>query len=261
MFGRKNRRRKRLAALPFPAAWEEILRAQVPLYRRLPAADRRELRGHIQVFLSEKRFEGCAGLAITDEIRVTIAGHACLLLLRRPTDYYPRLVTVLVYPHPFVVDHETPGPAGMILASRRTLLGQSWRHGVVILAWDAIEHKAMAVEDGHNVAFHEFAHQLDEEDGSANGVPVIASPSLYRAWARVLGRDYEQLVRDAESGLPSVLDAYGATHPAEFFAVATESFFESPLRLRARHGELYDVLKQYYRLDPAALLDRAAPGD
>lgn len=252
MFGLKQRWRRRLVLLPFPAEWVGIMERNVPFYGRLTPEDQRELQKHVRVFLSEKRFEGCGGLGITDEIKVTIAAYACVLLLHRETDYYPLLVTILVYPHTFVVEQYEAGPAGQAVKSARTLTGESWRHGNVVLAWDAVQRCGFDLHDGHNVVFHEFAHQLDEEDGSANGAPPLPKRSMYAAWARILGRDYAQLVSDAALGRPSSLDTYGATNPAEFFAVATESFFEAPVSLREQHPELYDELKLYYQQDPAS---------
>jgi Mlc titration factor MtfA (ptsG expression regulator) len=256
MFGLIHRRRQQLRAKPFPAEWVEIIQRTVPFYARLPQDDQRELQGHIQVFLAEKRFEGCGGLTLTDEIRVTIAAYACVLLLHRETDYYPLLVTILVYPHPFVVSRYQAGPAGQVVEADQALAGESWRHGNVALAWDEVQHSAFDPQDGHNVVFHEFAHQLDEEDGSANGAPVLPRRSMYGAWARILGTDFAELVRDAEEGRASVLDQYGATNPAEFFAVATEAFFEQPVMLRSWHPQLYAELMLYYQQDPAARLAR-----
>ena len=181
-----------------------------------------------------------------------IAAYACVLLLHRDTGYYPLLVTILVYPHTFVVSSYQAGPAGQVLESTRMLVGESWRHGNVVLAWDEVQHSAFDLHDGRNVVFHEFAHQLDEEDGSANGAPLLPRRSMYGAWARILGEDYAELVRDAEAGRSSCLDQYGATNPAEFFAVATESFFENPVMLRDRHPRLYAELRLYYQQDPAA---------
>lgn len=250
MFGFKRRRRERLAAEPFPPEWVGILERNVPHYHRLTPADRRELQGRIQVFLAEKRFEGCGGLMITDEIRVTVAAYACILLLHRETDYYPLLVTILVYPQSFVVERYQKGPGGMPVEGLQTLAGESWRHGNVVLAWDAVKRAAFDLHDGHNVVFHEFAHQLDEEDGRTDGVPLLSGRS-YTAWARILGREYAQLMADAEQDRSTVLDTYGATNPAEFFAVASECFFDNAVRLREQHPQLYETLRQYYQQDPA----------
>jgi Mlc titration factor MtfA (ptsG expression regulator) len=247
----KQRRRERLRSEPFPPEWEAILRRNVPCYARLIEADRRELQGHIKVFLAEKHFEGCGDLELTDEIRVTIAAQACLLLLHRETDYYPRLITILVYPHAYVAKSVEPIGGGVVLEGETCRLGEAWTGGVVVLSWDDVRAGAGDIHDGHNVVLHEFAHQLDQEDGAADGAPILDRRSMYVAWARVLGSEYEQLRRDAERGRQSVLDDYGATNPAEFFAVATECFFEKPNQMKKKHPELYEELKEYYRQDPA----------
>lgn len=224
----------------------------MPLYERLPVPLRGELEGHVQVLVAEKHFEGCGGLTLTDEIRVTIAGHAALLLLGRDPHYFPNLITILVYPSTYVVPVEDRD--GAIVTEREDeRLGESWRRGVVVLAWDAATSGARALGDGDNVILHEFAHQLDTEDGAADGVPYLDRPSDYAAWARVLEPEYRRLRSQPET---SILDEYGATDPAEFFAVATETFFERPEQLRERHPALYAELSRFYNLDLAALPKR-----
>ena len=159
----------------------------MPLYARLPEADREELRGHILVFLAEKRFEGCGGLEITDEIKVTIAAHACILLLHRKTDYYPGLKSILVYPDAFVVPDVHHVVEDMVLEGDDVRLGESWHHGAVVLSWDDVRRSAADVRDGQNVAFHEFAHQLDSSGGRGDSTPVLKDHSSFIAWARSLG--------------------------------------------------------------------------
>ena len=249
MFGFFTRRnRERIRSAPFPAAWERIIARNCPFYGRLPEADRRELRGHVQVFLAEKYFEGCGGLEMTDEIKVTIAAQACLLLLHRDSDYYRRLVTILVYPTAYVARAVEPIGGGFVIEGEQGRLGEAWKDGVVVLSWDDVRSGAADARDGQNVVLHEFAHQLDQEDGAADGAPILEGRSHYAAWARALGAEYEQL----RKGRKSVLDRYGATNPAEFFAVATECFFEKPAQMLRKHPELYDELKAYYQQDPAA---------
>lgn len=236
----------------FPDDWLRILERNFPLYARLPQPDKEELRQHILVFLAEKNFEGCAGLKITDEIRVTIAAEACLLLLHRRTDYYPGLSSILVYPHAYVALRRERDEIGVITEELETRLGESWPHGSVVLSWDDVRSSAAYFHDGHNVVFHEFAHQLDIEDGrSADGSVVMPRRSMYRAWARVLGKEFDRLRRDAGDDRPTLIDKYGAEDPAEFFAVATEAFFTKPLSVKERHPELYEELKLYYQQDPA----------
>jgi Mlc titration factor MtfA (ptsG expression regulator) len=250
----KRRRRERLRRAPFPRAWLEIIEKNVSLYRRLPQEDRRELHGLIQIFLAEKYFEGCGGLELTEQIKVTIAAQACLLLLHRQTDIYPRLVTVLVYPSAYLVKRKTDriGP-GTFLEGDAVHLGESWSSGVVVVSWDNVRARPSDARPRQNLVLHEFAHQLDVEDGAANGTPVLEESGRYTTWARVLNTEYERLRRDSSLGRPTVLDEYGASDPAEFFAVATECFFEKPHVLRGRHPELYDELKSFYRQDPARL--------
>jgi Mlc titration factor MtfA (ptsG expression regulator) len=254
MFGFfKRRRRKRLLSTPFAADWLAYIQKNVPIYTRMPDADRRELQGLIQIFVAEKSFEGCGGLELTDEIKVTIAAQACLLLLHRETDVYPRLITILVYPSAFVVEASEPIGGGIMLEGKSIHLGESWSSGVVVLSWDDVRAGTSDIHDGQNLVLHEFAHQLDREDGEINGTPLLEQRSQYLAWGRVLSAEYERLQRDSRLGRASVLDHYGATDPAEFFAVATECFFEKPALLRKRHPELYDELKSFYCQDPAPL--------
>ena len=206
------------------------------------------------MFLAEKDFEGAGGLEMTDEIRVTIAAQACVLLLHRDTDYYPALRSVIVYPSAYVAEESQETAHGWVSEDAEARLGQSSAPlGAMVLSWDDVRAGAADVRDGENLVFHEFAHQLDFESGEYDGTPVLERRSMYVAWARVLGREYERLRRDAASGRETVLDAYGATDPAEFFAVATECFFEKSRQLRDRHPALYEELKRYYRQDPARL--------
>jgi Mlc titration factor MtfA (ptsG expression regulator) len=250
----KHRRRKRLRAAPFPAEWVTFIQKNVRYYACLPEIDRRELQGLVQILLAEKVFEGCGGLVLTDEIKVTIAAQACLLLLHRDTDIYPNLMTILVYPSAYIAKAIRPVGSGLALEGENVHLGESWSSGIVVLAWDDVLMGASDVQDGRNLVLHEFAHQLDREDGAVDGAPLLDQRSRYVTWARVLGAEYDRLRRDSWMGRPTVLDEYGTTDPAEFFAVATECFFEKPSLLGKRHPELYSELKGFYRQDPARLL-------
>jgi Mlc titration factor MtfA (ptsG expression regulator) len=247
----KRRRRAGPLAAEFPGEWEDIIARNVRYYACLPAADRRELQSLIQVFLAEKSFEGCDGLELTDEIKVTIAAHACVLLLHRKTAVYPRLTSILVYPGPFVVKERKPLGGVMVVESEAVHLGEAWRE-VVVLSWEDVRDGARDV--ALNVALHEFAHQLDWEDGAMNGYPLLEERDRYVTWRRVLNPVFERLQRDSELGIRTAMDEYGATDPAEFFAVATECFFEKPRVLQKRHPELYEELKSFYRQDPARLV-------
>lgn len=245
----RQRRRGRLVTLPFPEGWRKIVEKNVPLYGRLPGALKEQLHGLVHVFLAEKRFEGCGGLEITDEIKVTIAAQACMLLLNRKARYFTKLKTILVYPHTYVA--KSISSDGHIVVDEESVrLGESWQNGPVVLAWDSVTGGTSNVYDARNVVLHEFAHQLDQENGTADGAPILAARSRYVAWARVLGSEYEAMQKRRRS----VMDRYGATNPAEFFAVATETFFEKPRQMQKRHPELYDELREYYQLDPVAWL-------
>jgi Mlc titration factor MtfA (ptsG expression regulator) len=252
MFGLKHRKRERIRRRAFPSTWLDILERRVAYYRLLAPEEQAELRGHIQVFLEEKRFEGCGGLEMTDEIRVTIAAQACILLLHRETDYYPRMQTVLVYPHRYLANHKQRAAGGTVIEGVHTRLGESWYRGPIVLSWDDVLGGAADIHDGHNVVFHEFAHQLDSESGANEGAPVLPRRSMYIAWARVLGHEYDQLIDDLKHHRRTFIDTYGATSPAEFFAVVTEAFFEQPVQLRRRHPELYDQLAAFYQQDPVS---------
>jgi Mlc titration factor MtfA (ptsG expression regulator) len=225
----------------------------MPVFRRLPSADQVELLGHIQVFLNEKYFEGCGGLKVTDEMRVTIAAQACLLLLHRETDYYPELVTILIYPSAYIAREDRYLGDNIWAQGEDHRLGHTgWRIGSLVLAWDEAKRGAADPADGRNLVMHEFAHQLDFEDSATDGAPSLSTRRECLAWARVMSREFEALQRADETGTPTVLDTYGATNPAEFFAVATEAFFERPLALRGRQPEMYAQLAAFYCQDPAS---------
>lgn len=243
------RRHARLRAQPFPAAWRRILRRRVPAVARLPADLQQRLKQHLQVFLADKPFIGCGGQAITDEVRVTIAAQACLLLLGDArAAVYPRLREVLVYPQPFVVDRVQPQAGGVVHERRRALAGESWSQGRVILSWAEVLAGAADPADGQNVVVHEFAHQVDQDKGAADGRPWRPTRAQRRRWAAVMGEAFERLNR-APSAL---ISDYGATEPAEFFAVVSELFFERPQALAAEAPAVYRELMLLYQLNPLA---------
>lgn len=243
-------RRRRLRNQPFPTAWREILRQRVPYVRLLPADLQIQLKEHIQVFIAEKSFIGCDGLIITDEMRVTIAAQACLLILNRRAHYYPRVHQILLYPGPFIVHREQTDSIGLVQNGSRVLSGESWAHGQVILSWPDVLEGAAVVDDGRNVVIHEFAHQLDQEKGYANGAPNLVNRQRYRRWSRVLSREYSLLQAQVRDQQASLFSPYGATDPAEFFAVISEVFFEQPQRMATEHPRLYRELRNLYRIDP-----------
>ena len=245
------RRRRRLQRQVFPAAWRKILRRRVPLVQRLPADLQLQLKKHMQVFIAEKAFLGCAGLEVTEEMRVVVAAQACLLLLNRPTGYYRQLRQILLYPGAFAVQRVTTDGAGVQQEQRHALSGESWSQGRVILSWqDTLEGAAVA-DDGRNVVIHEFAHQLDQENGPANGAPLRPRSAQPQRWSQVFHAAYARLQAQARMGEPGLLNHYGAQDPAEFFAVVSEVFFEQAAELAAYDPALYRELCGYYRVDPA----------
>jgi Mlc titration factor MtfA (ptsG expression regulator) len=247
----KERRRRRLRARPFPKKWLTLIQRHVVFFHRLSASDRAELLGHIQVFLAEKRFEGCGGFAITDEVRVTIAAQACLLLLHRSTDYFPDLLTILVYPLSYMVEEKRQLGEHVWEEGTVGRLGETGRRmGSLVLSWGAVKHGAADPSDGKNVVLHEFAHQLDFENHAADGVPRLATREQQLSWSEVMRSEFTSLRSADESGIPTLLNTYGATDPVEFFAVSVEAFFEQPQALRSRHRKLYAELRNYFNQDP-----------
>lgn len=256
----RDRRRAKARNRPFPPEWEAFMHANVAHYCVLDDAERIELRAMMQVFLEEKNWEGCGGLDLTDEIRLTIAAQACILQLALPHNYYRNVESILVYPSTVVPPPRQPGfferldtPVG----PSHPLLGQAFnQRGPVILVWDTVLHDARHPEQGHNVVYHEFAHKLDMLSGSANGTPPLFDRDLLAEWVDVCSREFLRLRHLAEKGQKTFLNAYGATNEAEFFAVATETFFDRPLSLQNHAPDLYGVLSAYYRQDPAGRVNR-----
>lgn len=252
----RRRRRKRLLESPISEQWREIIARNVPVARALTQEQLAMLLMLTRVFLDEKNFEGAGGLDVTDEVRVTIGAQACLLLLGRSHDareasIYPALQSVVVYPGEFVARLEEYQPDGTVYDGPEERYGESWAQGAVVLSWEDAKAGAADPADGENVVLHEFAHQLDEETGESNGVPRLPSPEAYAEWARVMTREFEEFVEKVDRNRRVLLDEYAAEDPAEFFAVATEYFFERPRALRASHPDLYAQLRGFYNQDPA----------
>jgi len=245
---RKSKRRQLLCSLETPKEWLQYIENNVAIYHFLPKNLQRELLGHVHVFVAEKYFTGHAGLEITDEIRVTIAAQACLLLLNRNTNYFPHLKTIRVYPGGF----KNPKHEDKLGHN----LGESWLRGPVVLSWsDAIE-GGQDAEDGRNVVIHEFAHQLDQADGAGDGRPLINNAQI-KTWGKVMSKEFKSLKVKAKLRNNSFFNQYGATNPAEFFAVISEHFYEQPKTFREKHADLYQLLVDFYKVDPATWLKEA----
>ncbi|RFO95984.1 hypothetical protein DIC66_15910 [Rhodoferax lacus] len=243
-------RRSRVRAGPFPPAWRAILRARVPLVARLPADLQLRLKQDMLVFLAEKPFLGCAGLVVTDEMRVTVAALACVPLLGARRGYYPQLQRILLYPDAFWAQHSRVAEDGVHSDGLHALSGQSWGEGQVLLSWADVLQGASDPTDGRNVVIHEFAHQLDQAKGFANGAPLLTSRKAYHAWSTVMQAEYDALRLRLDHGQDGLIEPYAATDPAEFFAVCSELFFERAAELAAQHPQLFAELRSYYRSNP-----------
>ena len=245
-----NLRRDHIKAQLFPRHWLSIVESNLAIYNTLSDFQQKQLQGYMQIFLKEKQFIGCLGLQITEEMKVTIAAIACLLLFGDRKTYFPNLRSILIYPNAYIVNETIMSDRYIVEERRVARLGESWTKDQLILSWDQIKQDLLNWHDWHNVVLHEFAHQLDQEDGIAEGVPILPRALDYAVWAKIMTAEYLQLCDRVENSKKTVIDSYGATNPAEFFAVATETFFEKPIQLNQKHQDLYELLQRYYRLDP-----------
>ena len=233
---------KALRSKPFPKEWEKYLEDNVKLYGYLPKELQDELKGYVNLFVATKHFEGAGGLEVTDEMRVTVAALASLLLLNRKTRNYPKLRTVILYPSAYIADPETD----------TIRLGESWNDGEVVLSWNHVTSSSHDVRSGTNLVLHEFAHRLDQEDGAGDGVPNLETEAQYYTWAEVMSTEFKRLKSSVEKGYKTLIRPYGATNAAEFFACITENFFERPHQLKKKHPDIYRELQMFYHLDPAS---------
>ncbi|HOX44886.1 MAG TPA: zinc-dependent peptidase [Myxococcota bacterium] len=231
-------RRRRLRKRPFPEAWRAILASRVPFAAALKPADRARFEELLKLFAWEKHFLGMGGLVVEDDHRVTISAAAVRLALHVGLGPYDRLSEILVYPGAYT------HPDG------QAALGEAHAWGTVVLSWQAVVQGLQNQADGHETATHEFAHALDRADGGFDGTPELGLFAAYAPWARVMSQHYLRL-RARKAPERKVLRAYGATNEAEFFAVATEAFFEKPRQLERHLPELYDLLRDYYQQDPS----------
>lgn len=250
----KNRRRRKILEHPFPEDWLSILADNMAHYQFLNPTEQARLGNIIQIIIAEKSWEGCGGLAMTEEVQVTVAGHAGLLVLGLKDNYFDNVDTILVYPSGYVAPRQQLIGESTILEGEVEHLGEAHYRGPVVLSWQELLADGREPGHGRNLAFHEFAHQLDMQDGILNGTPLLESKKQARRWHRVMTAEFRRLRHDAQRGRATVLDDYGATDEAEFFAVATEAFFDQPNELRQRHPQLYDLLQGFYGQDPAQRL-------
>lgn len=247
----RQKRRDRLRVRLLPDNYLHILQGNVPLYSCLPEELQSDLCANINVFLDEKEFYGRGGLEVTDEMRLTVAGNACLLLLNRPNNCFPGFKTILIYPQTYTANQQERDGAVVVQSSSHRA-GESWHRGPVILAWNDVIYGSQVRGDGFNVVIHEFAHKLDEINSVIDGVPVLDNKEAYMEWARVFSKDYQAFVEKVQYGSDVAIDDYGATSPEEFFAVCTESFFEKPHALKQHWPDLYQQLAGFYKVDPVS---------
>ena len=246
-------RRRRIRAQAFAPHWRDVLRRRMPAFALLPADVQWRLKKNAQVLMAETPFIGCAGLQITDEMRVLVSIQAALLL-RPGVSHFENLRQVLIYPGAFAVQRSSADAAGLVREERHALVGESWQQGQVILSWEDVLRGAANPGDGQNVVLHEFAHQLDQAHGPANGAPWLPGAQRRAHWARVMAAEFQALQQRLVNGERGLIEAYAATNPAEFFAVLSELYFEKPLELAQQHPALYAQFRVLYGVDPLSWL-------
>ena len=252
----KQARRRKLLAAPFAPQWLDVLARNVGHYFLLPAAEQQRLLDKLRILVAELRWEGCKGLTVTEEMKVTIAAQASLLLLGDDDYYFERVPGMLIYPGAFVRATRFGGRS--TVEEETELLGEAWNRGSVILSWPSALHGGRYPQDGHNLVLHELAHHLDGLDGEMGGSPPMSSERL-RRWQQVVRASMDQLADEEQRGEPELIDPYGLTNEAEFFAVSTECFFERPVELRSRYAAWYGCLSELYRIDPARWFSGSSP--
>jgi Mlc titration factor MtfA (ptsG expression regulator) len=252
----RRRRRRRSAAMGLPEPWRQVLERNAPLRARLPAPARDRFDALVSAFVAEKHYVGCNGLTVSDEMKVTIAAHACSLLLGRPNELYDALRSILVYPTPFWVDEEVQDEDGLVTRRRHVLSGQSWDSSRIVLSWEDVLETIENPGTGYNVIVHECAHYFDAEgaapvtphDAAGAGTGQVRSGS----WRDELDAEYERLADQVDDGIETFLDPYAAEDPAEFFAVVSEEFVERPVELGQAEPKVYALLRAFYGIDPAS---------
>ena len=231
-------RRRRVLTQPFPPQWRQLLNTRLPFYTKLTGDEKKAFENHLVIFLREKHWVGAGGLALTEEMKVLISAAAARIARNLPLSVYDRLAEIVVYPS----DYRFPD-------DHRRILGTAYRFGTVVLSWDAVQAGIAVPDDARDTAIHEFAHVLDRASGAFNGTPLLERGRDYGPWAKVMGAHFQRLQDDA---LYTCLRSYGAQNEAEFFAVATEAFFETPEQIKTCAPDLYDVLANYFKVEPVS---------
>lgn len=252
-------RRQWIRSRPFSDEWLQVLQNKVPIYRCLTKSRQKKLQERIKIFMHEKLFEGCGGLTITTEIRLVIAAHACMLIIEEPSAHYPSLKSILVYPEDYMAPVYEVDTGGVVTEGWESRSGESWNPGNIVLSWNDIRKDLQEAWSGNNLIYHEFAHQLDYQYGLSAGIEPDGHTQQDDEWTIELARTYRTLRQKAHRGQHDLLDLYGATNPAECFAVVTECFLQQPAALQQQYSVLYRHLVEFYGFDPVSFVPES-PG-
>lgn len=235
--------------------WQETL-TQLPFLASLSGDEKNRLRQLCQQFLQEKEFSAAGGLQLTDGMCLSIAAQGCLPILELGLAAYRNWVGVIVYPDEFVVPRQQEDENGVVHEFNDVISGEAWQGGPLVVSW----HDVSMAGSGYNVVIHEFAHKLDMLNGEADGVPSLHFGLDRRQWEQTLLAAYDDFCRRVDAGEETAIDPYAAEHPAEFFAVLSESFFETPALVYADYPAFYSLLSRYYRQDPQQRMKASAAG-
>ena len=242
----KRRRRRSLHKKPWPDEWQAILQRNVRHYNLIDSALQEHMQRCTRVIVEEKHWEGLDGLSISDEIKVTVAGQASVMLLGTEGYFFDGVKSFLIFPRAF----RRKTRNGWVVDEDSHNAGEAWQGGPIVLSWHDVMAGSRYPDDGQNLVIHELAHHLDGIDGEMGGGLTFSDRATNQKWERISNREFAALQTAAHYGQPTLLDHYGATNEAEFFAVASETFFELPIQFRRLHPELFEMLKRYYRIDP-----------
>jgi Mlc titration factor MtfA (ptsG expression regulator) len=248
----RARRRRALGDRPFPPAWDDVLGRLAKQVPWLAPAEQSRLRRWIQVFVAEKRFEGCRGLEITDEVRVAIAAQAGLVTLGFEAEHFDAVQSVLVYPGGYLVPRSTPLAGGGELEWKEARVGETWSGGSLVLSWPEVVAGGRLRDGARSVVIHECAHLVDLLDGEIDGIPPLPSRAARREWSAAFADCRARFEEARDDGRATAFDDYAAESAAEFFAVASECFFQDPHRLARHDRQLYGLLQEAWRQDPKA---------
>lgn len=225
------------------AEWRQIAN-QLPILDRLTEVELTQLFEIATLFLHDKSFSGAHGFVISDRVKQNIALQACLPILNLGLEWYAGWSSIIVYPHSFQSDLTTTDDLGIVHQETHNRSGEAWLHGPVILSWDEVQQSG--VRDGHNVVIHEFVHKLDMLNGRANGFPPMQPDINPTEWTDIMTKGFTDFQANPKPGL----DRYGATNPAEFFAVLSEVFFETPTVLLDSYPDIFEIMVKFFRQSP-----------